>query len=88
MKTIPSMTIMTGRSEMKFTYGTKQDERECVALVCDRGLLAIKGDEGQCIMLNCDSNKVYNGVSEFDVWMRQCNPRRKFYPGDKITIEF
>lgn len=84
MKTIPSMIITIGRSDMKFTYGTKQDERECVAYIDDVGDLMVKDNAGGATALFGDDKHYCEGDNAWE-------PERavkKFMVGDKITIEF
>ena len=73
---------------MRFDYETKQDDRECVAFICESGLLAIKGCDGKCVMIKPNGDKVYNGANDFKTWLDMCTPQKKFYPGDSITLTF
>lgn len=73
---------------MRFDYEIKEDDRECVAFVCEGGLLAIKCDDGKCVMINPDSDKAYNGAADFNTWLEMSKPVKRLYEGDKITITF
>jgi hypothetical protein len=69
---------------MKFTYDTKQDDRECVAFITDNGNLVIKNtDTGRFTIALCKAGQCHNQAC-VDV----NKAARKFYPGDSITIEF
>lgn len=67
---------------MKFTYDEKEDRGECVAYVDKDGDLILKTECGQCVWVA--SHGVYLHHFAFD----ECRATRKFYPSDKITIEF
>ena len=72
---------------MKFIYDETEDREECVALIHPSGYLIIKLDvptkEEYCQAV---------GSSEADheewwwLWFEEA--KKKFYPGDKVTIEF
>ena len=73
---------------MKFTYDTKQDDRECVAMLLDNGpspKLVIKCDEGWLCLY---------GEDHFtpNVWQDD-DPEnypviKRFYKGDTVALEF
>lgn len=73
---------------MRFDYETKQDDRECVAFVCESGHLAIRGETGGCIMIKNGGDGPYSGSVGFDEWLRMCQPQTRFKTGDKLTITF
>lgn len=68
---------------MKFEYDGKENARECVAFIDENGNLVIyDGTRKTCI---CHSGAVHqNPYTEH----HQSGTKRKFYPGDKITITF
>jgi len=74
---------------MKFTYDRKENRGECVAFMHCNGELVFKSTRGDNAVCLADhyGGKVY--VSEHDSFFdRMSGAARKFYPGDKITIEF
>jgi len=72
---------------MKFTYDKKEDSRECVAYTDRQGDLVLKvgkthadGIEAVCI----DDG----GFFHFNLIFEPSEATHKFYPGDKVKIEF
>lgn len=72
--------------KMKFDYeGKPEVKKECVAVLHNNGTLIIELQSG-CIAIGEDeSGKFYEGES-VEFWEGQA--RKKFYPGDKVTITF
>lgn len=74
---------------MRFEYETKQDDRECVAVVREidgKINLTIKTDEG-CTYIYDDHETPNHGTPRD--WDHEVSlATHKFYPGDKITITF
>lgn len=77
---------------MKFEYETKEDDRECVAYTHvmadsdeDTLSLAIKLECGNVLTIYYDGSTLKQRCYEGDLGD---DLRRKFHPGDKVTITF
>ena len=77
---------------MRFDYETKQDDRECVAyahVMQDEGddtlSIAVKHGDGFVTTFYYDGSIIKQRCYESDIGD---DLRHKFYPGDKLTIEF
>lgn len=73
---------------MKFEYDGKEDARECVAYIDRDGGMCIKVEE-----THIDSELVCIDTDGFFRFDLSWNPsytgvKKRFYPGDKITITF
>lgn len=68
---------------MKFEYEPKEDDRECVAYIDVDGDLMIADESKENTI--CMSLK--QGYCSGDTW-DPSKGTHKFYPGDKLTIEF
>ena len=73
---------------MKFTYDKREDREECVAFIHSSGSLVIKLEnptkEGYCHIVGSSRGAVNEAWWRY--WMESV--KKKFYPGDKVTIEF
>lgn len=73
---------------MKFEYGNKQDDRECVAFIDGDGDLCIKasGPDDVIWMTSFGCNYSEKPCNKFSDQAEVAFKR--FYPGDTITITF
>lgn len=65
---------------MKFTHEQKTDDRECVAYIDDDFLVINDKEEGPVWIS-------YRGIGKNGGW-DPSSATHKFYPGDKLEIEF
>ncbi len=70
---------------MKFTYDKKTNDRECVAYIDGDGCLCLNDKIGNASLICLASH----GAATFEcLKFDPSKATHKFYPGDKLTIEF
>lgn len=72
---------------MKFEYGIDVDRSDTVAFIDDAGDLCIAVESGIVYLLR-DGSSFHDDDADLMEYMNDNGFKRKFYPGDKITITF